>query len=80
MPTIPTGFVNQSQLGSEIAGAIKKLGKEAARVNYSLCVDSTGERSIFFRIVLADSASKEDKLADVTGRISTTLYRSRKGG
>jgi hypothetical protein len=74
MPTIPAGFVHQSQLGGEIARAIKKLGKQAVRVNYSLGVDSTGEPSIFFRIVLTDSASKEDKLAEVTGRISTTLF------
>lgn len=74
MPRVPTGFVHQAQLASEIAKARRKLGKEAVRVNYSLGMDSTGEPSIFFRIVLTDAASREEKLADVTGRIATILF------
>ena len=71
---VPTGFVHQAQLANEVASAIRKLGKEAVRVNYSLGTDSTGEPSIFFRIVLTDAASREDKLADVTGRMATILF------
>jgi len=71
---VPTGFVHQTQLANEIAKAIRKLGKEAVRVNYSLGTDSTGEPSIFFRIVLTDAASRAEKLAEVTGRIATTLF------
>jgi hypothetical protein len=70
----PTGFVQQAQLDSEIARAIGKLGKETVRIKYGLGTDSTGEPSIFFRIVLTDAASKEDKLAEVTGRIATILF------
>jgi hypothetical protein len=74
MLTVPAGLVPQTQLGSQIAKAVRKLGKEAVRVNYSLGEDSTGEPSIFFRVVLTDAASKEDKLAEVTGRIATSLF------
>ena len=74
MPMVPTGFVHQTQLANEIAKAKRKLGKEVIRVNYSLGTDSTGEPSIFFRIVLTDAASREDKLAEVTGRIATVLF------
>ena len=74
MPMVPTGFVHQAQLAKEIDKAKRKLGKEIVRVNYSLGTDSTGEPSIFFRIVLTDAASREDKLAAVTGRIETTLF------
>jgi hypothetical protein len=66
--------VHQSQLGNQIAKAVRKLGKEAVRVNYSLGTDSTGEPAIFFRVDPADAASKEDKLAEVTGRIATALF------
>jgi hypothetical protein len=52
MPMVPSGFVNQAQLSNEITTAIRKLGKEVVRVNYSLGTDSSGEPSIFFRIVL----------------------------
>jgi hypothetical protein len=71
---VPTGFVHQTQLANEIEKAKRKLGKEAVRVNYSLGTDSTGESSIFFRIVLTDAASREDKLAEVTGRIAKALF------
>ena len=71
---VPTGSVHQTQLVNEIAKAKRKLGREAVRVNYSLGTDSTGEPSIFFRIVLTDGASREDNLAEVTGRITTILF------
>jgi hypothetical protein len=74
MSTVPAGFVHQTQLSNQIAKAVRKLGKEAVHVNYSLGADSTGEPAIFFRIVLADAASREDKLAQVTGRIAATLF------
>jgi len=74
MPTVPAGFVHQTQLANQIAKAVRKLGKDAVRVNYSLGADSTGEPSIFFRIVLTDAASREDKLAEVTGRIAAALF------
>jgi len=74
MPMVPTGIVHQSPLANEIAKAIRKLGKETVRVNYSMGTDSTGEPSIFFRIVLTDAASREDKLAEVTDRITTILF------
>ncbi len=74
MPMVPTDLVHQTQLGSQISAAKRKLPGEAVRVNYSLGTDSTGEPSIFFRIVLTDAASREEKLAEVTSRISTILF------
>jgi hypothetical protein len=74
MPMVPSGFVNQAQLSNEITRAIRKLGKEVVRVNYSLGTDSSGEPSIFFRIVLSDAAGREDILADVTGRIVKIVF------
>ena len=56
MPMVPTGLVHQTQLANEIARAVRKLGKDAVGVNYSLGTDSTGDASIFFRIVLTDVA------------------------
>ena len=74
MATVPAGFVHQGQLGREVAKAIRKLGKDVVRVNYSLGEDSTGEPSIDFRIVLTDRASKENRLLAVTQRIVDTLF------
>ena len=71
---VPSRSIHQIDLANEIARAISKLGKETVRVNWSLGTDSTDEPSIFFRIVLTDAASREDKLAEVTSRISTILF------
>jgi hypothetical protein len=71
---VPSGFVHQSQLDAEIKNAIGKLGPEAVHVAYNLGADSTGEPSIFFRIVLDDAATREDTLTEVTGRIADILF------
>ena len=74
MAIVPAGLVHQGQLDTEIKSAIRRLGPEAALVSYSLGADSTGEPSVFFRIVLTDAAAREEMLADVTGRIATLLF------
>jgi hypothetical protein len=74
MPMVPSRFVHQGQLDSEIKSAVRKLGPEVVDVTYSLRGDSTGEPSIFFRIVLTDAASREETLTGVTGRISKILF------
>jgi hypothetical protein len=71
---VPTGYVNQAQLGDIVAQAAQDLGPEVVHVAYSLGPDSTGEPSLFFRILLADSYIREDTIADLTGRIAAALF------
>lgn len=73
MAVLPSGFVHQSQLDSEIRNAIHKLGPEAVHVTYRVGADSTGEPSLYFRVVIDDDAAREDLLLDTTGRISKLL-------
>ncbi|MFN0103897.1 MAG: hypothetical protein ACKV2U_17665 [Bryobacteraceae bacterium] len=73
MPTVRSGFVHQEQLDAEIKSAVRTLGPETVHVTYSVREDSTGETSIFFRIVLADSAAREEALAETTGRVAGAL-------
>ena len=70
----PDRFCHQTQLTDKVAEAIRKLPEEAVRVTYAFGTDSTGEPSIYFRIVLTDGASREEKLADVTAKITTILF------
>jgi hypothetical protein len=74
VPTFPTGFVNQTQLANAVAQAARKLGSEVVRVRHSIGADTSGEPSIFFRIVLSDAGSREATLADMTGNIAATLF------
>jgi hypothetical protein len=75
MPTISRGFVHQAQLRDEVAQAAKALDPSEVRdVQFSLGTDSSGEPSIFFEILLTTYGSKESRLAEVTGRVATTLF------
>ncbi len=74
MPTAPAGSVSQIELKNKIKKVTRKFRKEMVRVNYSLREDSTGDPSIFFRIVLTDAASREDRLGDVATRIGAALF------
>ena len=73
----PTGFVNQAQLAQSVDAAIRSLNpQEVVHVAYSIGHDSTDDPAIFFRTVLTDAASREESLADVTGRVASTLFNS----
>jgi hypothetical protein len=71
---IPGGLIHRGQLDSVIEGAISKLGPEVVQVTYRFDEDSTGDPSIYFRIVLTDAAAKVEILTDTTGRIINTLF------
>ncbi len=72
---VPAGFVNQAELAQSVKAAIQSLNpQEVVHVAYSIGHDSTDDPAIFFRIVLTDAASREDRLADVTGRVASTLF------
>src|SRR5258708_5989519 len=73
MQMVPTGYVHQGHLNTIIKDTIGSLGPEVAHVAYSIGPDSTGEASIFFRILLADAYIREETIADLTRRITTVL-------
>ncbi len=53
--------------------AFGKFPGEVVRVRYSFGEDWSGDPAIYFRIVLSDEASEDDRLADVTQRIRREL-------
>jgi hypothetical protein len=74
---VPAAFVNQTQLAQSVNAAMRSLNpQEVVRVANSIGRDSIDDPAIFFRIVLTDSASREDRLADVTGRVASSLFNS----
>ena len=73
MPIVQSGLVNQSQLTKIVDQTIRRLGKEAVRVNFNIGEDTGGDPSIFFRIILTDAASVESTLIEVTDRIEAKL-------
>src|SRR5271168_939313 len=74
MAILPNGLVNQTQLADEVSKAVGKLGNDVVHVYHNIGSNTSGDPSIFFRIVLTDAASREDNLADVIGRIENVLF------
>jgi hypothetical protein len=73
MALVTTRPAKETRLQDEIAKAIRKLGKDVVRVNYSFDTDSTGDEAVYFRVVLTDASSREDKLSQTADRIEAIL-------
>jgi len=71
---IPTGLIHQGELIAHVERAKARLGPEVEHVAFRIGEDSTGAASIFFRITLIDSATAEDVIADITGRVASILF------
>lgn len=75
MAIVHPGLVQQSELDGEVQRAREKLSPaDVVRVAHSVEVDSTGDPSISFRVVLTDFASKPERLAETTSRVATVLF------
>ncbi len=70
---VPAGHIHRGHLDAIVKEAAALLGPEVLNVAYRIDPDSTDEPSIFFRILLADSAVREDTIASVTRRIAEVL-------
>ena len=73
MPMVPAGSVHLGHLDAIVKEASALLGPEVVHVAYQIRPDSTDEPSIFFRILLADSAIRDDIIVAVTRRIADVL-------
>ena len=73
MPVVPSGIVHQRQVAAAIQKAAQALQPEVVRIRYALTSDSTGTAAIFFRVLLSDEASREDRLYETTQRISRKI-------
>lgn len=73
MPNVPAALLNHAQLAEEVSRALRKVPSDVVRVNYNVGTDSTDDPSIFFRIVLTDEASREDKLLASAKRVSRII-------
>ena len=74
MPIVRAGYIDQSELTSQIERTKQRLGPEVVRVKHTVGEDSGGDPCIYFRIVLADWAVREETLYDVTHRIEAVFF------
>ena len=71
---VPSGYINQAHLAAEIERVRQKLGPDVVHLKYSLRPNTSDEPSIYFRIVLTDSASSRENLGNVSRKIVTLFF------
>ena len=73
MAVIPRNFISVEKLEEEVERAKQMLGPDVVRVKHRYMDDSLDEPSIYFKVVLKDSACKPETLSQVTRKIDDIL-------
>lgn len=58
----------------QVQQVAKQLAPDVIRVRFNIGTDWSGDPAVYFRILLADDASRRERLAEVTGRIGATIF------
>jgi|SRR5580692_10817926 hypothetical protein len=75
VPIVPRGLVDQSKIRAGVQRAERALAPDVIRVMYSFAEDVQGDISLFFRIVISDSAAAPNRLRETTQRIIAKVLR-----
>lgn len=73
---IPRGVAQRGALDAAIADIVGALGPDVVHVRYTLGQDWTGDDAIFFRVLLADRASKGNRLFPATRRVRDRILQT----
>lgn len=61
-----------------VRAAVKKLAPDVQWIRYAITLDWSGDRAIYFRVMLSDDASREARLAKLTRRVESFLSEEMK--
>lgn len=75
MPIVPRGLVDQSKVKAGVRRAEHALASTVVRIMYSFAADSMGDNSLFFRIVITDTAAAPQRLRETTQRIINKVLK-----
>jgi hypothetical protein len=74
---MPSAVWRESDIDKAVQEAVREVAKKLAPdvqwIRYAKTLDSTGDRAIFFRVMLSDDASREARLAKVARRLESAL-------
>lgn len=70
---MPSEMLVRSEINEALQRAVAALHPDVVHVRYDIGEDWTGERAIFFRVLLTDYASDRKRLPDVTHRVSRKI-------
>jgi hypothetical protein len=71
---VTTHSVGQAEISKWVEEIRQEFGRDVVRIRYDIGEDWTGTPAIFFRVLLADRASRRDRLGRITRAISDRLW------
>jgi hypothetical protein len=69
----PQAALNEPQIQSAVDQVVTELADDVVHIRYDIGLDWTGDRSIFFRVLLKNQASRGKRLPKATSRASDLL-------
>ena len=73
MPGVLTALRKEQEIASVVAKVARKLAPDVVRIRHNIGEDWSGDPAIFFRVLLSDSASEEDRLYKVAKHVKAVL-------
>ncbi len=70
--------LNEADLDRRVKAVARKLAPDVVRIRYDIALDSTDKEAIYFRILLSDDASREERLGEVAARVESELSKKLK--
>ena len=70
---VPTAVVKQAQFAKGVAAVEREFRRDVVRIRYQIGNDWSGDLAIYFRILLSDDASRENRLYAIAAKISDRL-------
>jgi hypothetical protein len=70
--------LNEADLDRRVKAVARKLAPDVVRIRYEIALDSTDKEAIYFRILLSDDASREERLGEVVERVEAELSKKLK--
>jgi hypothetical protein len=68
--------VSEAEIARRVKAVERKLKPDVVRIRYEIMLNSTDQESIFFRVVLSDDASRDNRLREVTERVTARLEKA----
>lgn len=70
---MPSTVLKESDINEAVREAVKALAPDVQWIRYEIALDWSGDRAIYFRVMLSNDASREARLAKVVKRVESFL-------
>ena len=72
---VPTAFAQQARFQAAIERAAQRLAPNVVSIIPTLGNDWTGEPAVFFMVILADAATRRDRLLTVSNQVQRAIVQ-----